>query len=48
MYATAGIESSSFLIQAVNTFGYRQLNIDDNFTVTITVRTRVPECVFDE
>lgn len=36
MYATAGVESTSFLIQAVNTFGYRQLSIDDNFTVTIT------------
>ena len=38
MYAEAGVEASSFIIQAINTFGYRQISIDDNFTVTIAVR----------
>ena len=38
MYAEAGVEASSFIIQAINTFGYRQNKIDDNFTVTISVR----------
>lgn len=44
MYAEAGVEASSFVIQAINAFGYLQSNIDDNFTVTIAVCTQMSAC----